>query len=283
LGGDIALQDSAHLPLPALIDFKGRLEAAEVNMLYVPVPTKSEVYPELVPGTDSLWRGNIINPWGRKFLQDAQDEGMEIIDLLPLYLQDRQTTATLQDPLYQKDDTHWTRRGMMLAAHKIADRIKQYAWYVEAKPDSARFRTKDTTFTRLGDIVERLPEDRQSAYAPVVLDGTRVYVHDTVPYSGGRGAPILLIGDSFTGVMESVDCRNGGIGAQVARLTGLDVEVITSWGGGPNVREKFLRARAAQLKNARLVIYLMTARDLYQYPDGWDVMEPATETPSAEK
>jgi len=269
IAGDLSAQKPGVAPIAPLIDFKGRLEANEVNMLFIPVPTKEEIMPELVPGGDSSLIGKIVHPYGRKFILDAQEEGMEIVDLLPPLLAERAADAKAAEPLFQKDDTHWTRRGMLVAAQVIADRIKQYSWYNEAKPDTKRFTMRDTIFTRLGDIVERMPESKQSVYPAATLACSRVYANG-VPYAGPKGAPIILVGDSFTGVMESVDCRNGGLGAHIARLTGLDVEVITSWGGGPNVRQKLLQARKAQLAQARLVIYVMTARDLYQYPDGWD-------------
>jgi alginate O-acetyltransferase complex protein AlgJ len=248
------------------------LEAAEVNMLFVPVPTKVELYAELLPGGDSSLLGKILNPWNRRFVQDAQEQGMEIMDLLPPFLASRQMEKKTDEPLYQKDDTHWTRRGMLIAAERIAKRIQQYSWYADLKPNLKRLESRDTIFTRLGDIVERLPAQEQVLFPPMKLNGSRVYLAGK-PYQGGKGAPIILIGDSFTGVMESVDCRNGGVGAHIARLTGLDVEVITSWGGGPNVRAKFLKARKAQLAQARLVIYMMTARDLYHYPDGWEPLD----------
>lgn len=273
VAGDPASQQGTLAPLPALIAFKGKLEEAEVNMLFVPVPMKAELYADLLPGGTTLPSDGIINPWGRKFLLDAQEEGMEIVDLLPPFLEARKADSSSAEPLYQKDDTHWTRRGMLVAAQRIAERIRQYSWYSELRPQVSRFTVRDTAFARLGDIVERLPVERQSSYPAVKLAGSRVMVQDSIPYRGGKGAPILVIGDSFTGVMESVDCKNGGIGAHIARLTGLDVEVITSWGGGPNVRAKFLKARRAQLAQARLVVYLMTARDLWEYPGGWDALE----------
>lgn len=273
IAGDPEAQVGASAPLPALIAFKGKLEEAEVNMLFVPVPTKAELYADALVGNISLPKDGILNPWARKFVLDAQEEGLEIVDMLPPFIDARKLDPSSTEPLYQKDDTHWTRRGMLLAAQILADRVKQYSWYSELKPQVSRFQVRDTVYSRLGDIVERLPVDVQAKYSSVKLAGTRVFMHDSVPYQGPKGSPIILIGDSFTGVMESVDCKNGGIGAHLARLTGLDVEVITSWGGGPNVRAKFLKARKAQLAQARLVIYMMTARDLWEYPGGWDVLE----------
>ncbi len=267
LGGDIGAQAKPYAPQQAIQEFREILEGNEVNFLFVPIPNKSEIYPEKVSASDSNWKHKILNPWGRKFLLELQENGTEIVDLLPPFI------AQSQDTLYQMRDTHWNTKGMLIAAEQLARRIQQYDWYKDSKPNSARFTTHDTTYIRLGDIVERLPAAQQAMHVADTLIGKSVFIDGTTPYSGPRNAPILLIGDSFTGVMESVDCRNGGIGAHLARLTGLDVEVITSWGGGPNVRAKVLKARQKQLKEStRLVIYMMTARDLYHYPDGWQLL-----------
>lgn len=60
-------------------------------------------------------------------------------------------------------------------------------------------------------------------------------------------APVMLIGDSFTGVFESVDCKSAGVGASIAKETGLPLDIITSWGGGPLVRKKAMRVREKDL------------------------------------
>lgn len=277
LGSDISLQDQANNPMPSLIEFKSFLEQNEINMLFVPVPPKTEIYADqLVPvSTDSTLQSllihqnhfQLINPWARKFLLDAQDEGMEVMDLWTPFLNHRSQSPT--DSLYQKHDTHWTREGMLQTAHILAQRIRHYQWFSELQADSTRFSVRDTVVQRLGDLVERLPVDRQTLYPADALACTQVMDHDSTLYRGKKGSPIVIIGDSFTGVMDQVDCRYGGIGQHLARELGVDVEVITSWGGGPGVKDRFLRARGKALQPIRLVIYLMASRDLYQYPEGW--------------
>jgi hypothetical protein len=42
-----------------------------------------------------------------------------------------------------------------------------------------------------------------------------------------------------------------------------------SYGGGPNVREKLLRRGVDKLGSKKLVIWMMTARDLYDHAEGW--------------
>lgn len=292
---DYTQQDDAHNPIPHILAFKNWLEENEINFLLVPIPPKTEVYSEYLPGADKSTATQIINPWYRKFIQDAQDEGIEVIDLLPEMLAAKgdvsgtEGTATeinsetvksgieaanltTEEKLYQKDDTHWTNRGIQIAATKIANRIKQYSWYSELGADTTKFTTEKVKFNRRGDIVERLPSDIQNNYAAVELEGVKVF-REGKANKGNKNDPVALMGDSFTGVYELVDCKNAGIGSHIAAKTGLGVDIITSWGGGPNVRSKAYRARSKHLAPKRLFVYMMAARDFYNYSQGWKNLE----------
>ena len=159
---------------------------------------------------------------------------------------------------------------MQIAANLIADRIKKYSWYDSYK-EKTEYVLNDTSFKRLGDIVDRLPESRQIQYQPIELKAVHVKTSDGIPYKSlNSSAPLMLIGDSFTGVYESVDCKSAGVGAHIAAKTGMPVDIITSWGGGPLVRKKAMKARHKELGNKRLVIYMMSARDLYNYSQNWE-------------
>ena len=113
-----------------------------------------------------------------------------------------------------------------------------------------------------------MPDKEKSKYAADTLAGMKIYKGDKA-YKGGKNAPILLMGDSFTGVFESVDQKSGGPGSLLAYATGLDVQVLTSWGGGPGVRARLKKMKKDMLSK-RLVIYMMTARDYWQSPMEWD-------------
>ncbi|MBD3419852.1 MAG: hypothetical protein GF398_07030 [Chitinivibrionales bacterium] len=273
--GDLAEQARDKNPLPHLSDFKKYLSQENVNLLFVVVPTKGEVYYEKLPFDMPDKTDVIINPYGRKLLKDAQEAGVEVIDLLPHYLAAKAEDADSAEHLYQHQDTHWTNRGLQIAATAIADRIKQYSWYVKADQDKVDYTVRDTTFERTGDIVDKMPESERTKYPAVELEAERVYTEDGKPLKtkSNKNAPIILAGDSFTGVFEAIDCKSAGVGSHMAAKTGLPVEVITSWGGGPLVRRKMLRARADDLGAKRLVVYLMVARDLYDYSQGWADLE----------
>jgi alginate O-acetyltransferase complex protein AlgJ len=219
-------------------------------------------------------RGDVIvNPYCRKFLRDVQEAGIEVIDVLPRFLAAKKDDAAAGVDLYQHQDTHWTDRGLQIVAGLIAERIKEYAWYAELGDKRVEYSLVDTTFSRLGDIVDKLPQDQRAAFPPVELAARQVRMPDGSLYKGDRTAPVLLAGDSFTGVFELVDCKSAGVGAHVAAKTGLPVDIITSWGGGPLVRQKMIRARQSDMGHKRVVVYLMVARDLYDYSQLWEPLK----------
>jgi alginate O-acetyltransferase complex protein AlgJ len=273
-GGDLADQAKDKNPLPALKEFKSFLDSHNSALLFCVIPNKSDVYYEKLPVDAPKDPAAIINPWGRKFLSDLQRNGIEVVDLLPDFLAAKQEDAKYKEALYQKHDTHWTLRGLQLAAQRIAGRIQQYSWYGELEKGRVSYALKDTVCSRRGDIVERIPEKERTAYPADLIAAQQVRNPDGAFYKASNpDAAVMLIGDSFTGVFELVDCKAAGVGAHIAAATGVPVDIITSWGGGPLVRDKMLRARKKDLSKKRLIVYLMVARDLYNYSQNWLPLE----------
>lgn len=274
LGGDLSNQPPAKDPIANLVAFKKLCDANNINLLFVPIPNKEEIYYDQLPFVMPKGMGSYTNPYSRKLLKDLQSAGVEVIDVLPLLTSAKSGVAdkTAED-IYQHQDTHWTNRGLQIVAKAIAERIKLYGWYTEAAKNKKTYTLFDTTFSRKGDIVERLAEKDQVAYPAITLAGQQVKNADGSLYKSESNSPILLMGDSFTGVFESVDCKSAGVGAHIAAQSGLPVEIITSWGGGPGVRQKVLRAHKKNLNEKRLIIYMMVARDLYNYSQGWEAID----------
>ena len=94
----------------------------------------------------------IVNPYGRKFLRDLQQAGIEVIDLLPDFLSAKQEDPKYPEPPYQKHDTHWTSaRPCTSQLQRIADRIRHTAWYGELAKNAGPFiALKDTTCSAAG-------------------------------------------------------------------------------------------------------------------------------------
>ena len=267
LADKISAQDSLHNPLPRMVELTQYLESLGIQLLVVPVPVKEEVYADkLVPGT----RADLcVNVNGREFIRELLSAGIDVLDLYPALMAAR---AADEPPhySYQRYDTHWALPGMLAAMEQLATRVTQYSWYAESGAQPGSLVMKDTVTLREGDLVAHLPDAEKSKYTADTLAVMKVYKGDAA-YKGGKNAPILLMGDSFTGVFESVDQKSGGPGSLLAYATGLDVQVATSWGGGPGVRSRMMKMQK-DLAAKRLVIYMMTARDFWQSPMEWDAL-----------
>jgi hypothetical protein len=270
VGGDLARQPKGKDPLPIIVEFQKMLAAHGVDFLFVPVPTKIEVFPDKLDPAQRARVGQVINPFSRKLLADLAREGVEVVDLLPAFLTARaHGDKRGEEPLYQRQDTHWTDRGLRLAADLVGKRIKAYPWYAELTTHARRFRTRPAIFTRFGDLHSRLPEPEKAHYKPESLHAQQVLVEGGKPYDDDADSPIVVLGDSFTGVYELTEAEHAGVSAHIARDVAFPVDLVMSYGGGPNVRQKLMRRGVEGLAGKKLVIWMMTARDLYNYWEDW--------------
>jgi hypothetical protein len=277
VGGDLGKQPGNKNPIPAIVRFRDLLAKHGVDLLFVPVPDKVEVFPERAatasggdPGALARLAGQVVNPFERKFLADLAAAGVETVDLLPAFLAERARDATAKEPLYQAEDTHWTSRGLELAARLVAERVQRYPWYRSVAAHRIAYRTKDASFSRHGDLCSRLAELEQARYAPETLVGHQVVSATGALYDDDPESPIVLLGDSFTGVYELMDCEHAGVSAHLAKDLGTPIDLVMSYGGGPNVRSKLLRRGEGALASKKLVVWMMTARDLYDFAEGWE-------------
>jgi alginate O-acetyltransferase complex protein AlgJ len=273
-GGDLEAQRKGKNPVPAILEFKKELDSQGVDFLFVPVPDKLEIYPEeLDPDFKSL-SGQVVNPYGRKFIASLSKQGIEVLDLLPAFLAAKAQKPSAGDPwLFQHQDTHWTDRGLRLAAELLSARIKKYPWFSKLAEHRQAFTEKETSFTRFGDLQSRLPEPEQKNYTPETLIAHQVIRADKQPYDDDPDSPIVMLGDSFTGVYELTDAEHAGVSAHIARDLSYPLDLVMSYGGGPNVRQKLMRRGEASLATKKLVIWMMTARDLYDYWEDWEALK----------
>ena len=261
----ISAQDSLHNPLPRMIELKQHLDSLNIQLLVVPVPVKEEIYADkMIAGTPE---DLCVSVSGREFMREMLAAGIDVLDLYPA-LKAARSGDEPPHYSYQRYDTHWALPGMLAAMELLAARVTQYSWYAESGARPGSLVMKDTVVLREGDLVAHLPDAEKSKFPADTLAGMKIYKGDKA-YKGDKNAPILLMGDSFTGVFESVDQKSGGPGSLLAYAVGLDVQVATSWGGGPGVRSRMMKM-TKDMQSKRLVIYMMTARDFWQSPMEWD-------------
>jgi hypothetical protein len=273
-GGDLERQPEGKNPIPIIVEFKRELERLGVDFLFVPVPAKAEIFPDEFEPRFKPLAGEVVNPFERKFVVSLAEQGVEVFDLhAPFLAARKQADVAGQEPLYQHQDTHWTARGLELAAELLSARIKKYPWYAALAKRGQKFSTRDAIFTRFGDLHSRLPEAQKKRYTPETLTGHQVLRANGSDYEDDPDSPVVLLGDSFTGVYELTDIEHAGLSAHLARNISYPIDLVMSYGGGPNVRNKLMRRGEAALAHKKLVIWAMADRDLYNYWEDWQPLK----------
>lgn len=270
VGGDLEAQPVGKNPLPVIVEWKQRLAQLGVDFVFVPVPAKVEVYPDKLDKALASYAGQIVDPWERKLVASLAAQGVEVLDLHAPLLAARAQDATAHEPLYQRQDTHWSARGLELAAEQIARRVQRYPWFAQLAARKRTYHTRDASFSRFGDLHSRLSEAQKRHYRPETLPAHQVLREDDEPYENDPESPIVVLGDSFTGVYELTDAEHAGVSAHLARAIGHPVDLVMSYGGGPNVRHKLMRRGEQALQKKQLVIWIMADRDLYNHWEDWE-------------
>ncbi len=266
--GDLRAQKEGRDPYPAIVDFAGQLRARGVDMLFCPIPVKAAVFPEKISPRSPAPGEPHVGLYTRRLMLELGEAGVECMDLLPHFLQARDEPG---ESFYMPLDTHWSPRGLKVAARVIAERIKDYPWWPEVSK-GIKYVTKEAPSKRRGDIVRMLPEAARVKYSPLKLTGEQVVSPAGELYEDDKSSPIVVLGDSYAGVFHYGECQHAGLTAHMARELGTPVDLILGQGMGPKVRAKLARRGRGALKGKRLVVWTLSERDLYNYRSPWAVI-----------
>jgi len=270
--GDLRKQDNNRDPYPAIVDYSKQLKEKGIDFLFVIIPTKAEVFPEKISDFAPQNAIPYVTPYTRKLMLEFSEAGVEVIDLYPSFIKERYGDKG-DELLYMTQDTHWSDRGLQLAARIIADRIKQYLWYNNVCKQPISYKVNTVVFTRGGDIRGMLPDDEKVSYRPMKLTAHQVLNPDGTLYDDDKSSPIVMFGDSFCGVYQLEDPKHAGLSAHIAKEIGMPVDLIMAYGSGPNIRQRFARLGASVISQKKLVIWTTAARDLYDYWATWELIK----------
>lgn len=244
-------------PVPAIVDFASQVREAGAELLLVPVPPKPLVYPEpLLPAGLVAGAAELGAPLAALAAELAR-RGVPVLDLLPAL---RAAKAEGGDPLYCRTDTHWSPRGIAVAAAAIAGRVGRPAWLAEVPRREVRSARRPLAIE--GDLRRLLPEPRP---APERLELISFSDPGGEPLAPWRESPVLLLGDSHALVFHAgaeLHARGGGLADHLAGAWGFPVDLVAVRGsGGTPARVNLLR-RGDGLAGKRLVIWVFAAREL---------------------
>jgi alginate O-acetyltransferase complex protein AlgJ len=245
-------------PLAALKTLKTQLDDLGIELIFMPVPAKAAVYSDFL----SLEVFPDSPTGSRLFLQQLEQQGFTVIDLHPLYAEEK----TKGTQLYCKTDTHWSPAGALLAAGAAADLLSTRPWMEEPKKiELSLMPTEELTFQ--GDLVEEPTQE--------TLPFRKVQASDEQP-AFQDNSPVLILGDSHTLVFSTggdMHAEDGGFPELLAHALQLPVERIANRGSASTPPRLTLYRKAAAnpewLEGKKAIIYVFTAREWTESLNGW--------------
>lgn len=260
-------------PLPAIVDFHRQLKKMGIELLLVPVPPKSVVYADFLSSQAAPSSENPparIDKEAQRFYQLLRKEGIGVLDLTPLFLDNR---FHRQGAPFCKQDTHWSGNGCVLAARKIKEEIEGRPW-LKAVPKKTYY-SSWKPLTLSGDLWKALAD---KGVAPETISIRQVGEGSAAALSSippDQKSPIVLVGDSHNLVFhsgEDMQARGAGLPDQLALELGFPVDLAGVRGSGATPARVNLLRRAQRdpnyWKGKKLVIWCFAAREFTQ-SDGW--------------
>lgn len=248
-------------PLPAILDFKSQLDKAGISLIFVPIPAKATIYPEMLSEhEDATARTDEYHLKYLKFYDILRKHGVDVLDLTPLFLKNRFTDA---GPVYCKQDTHWSGQGCVLAAAAIAKAIGTPAWAAETPKNDIKTETRTIAIT--GDLWKELGDEN------LQKEQLRLtYVKEGVSASW-RASPVVLLGDSHNLVFHTggdMHAQGAGLPDHLAYQLGFPVDVVAVRGSGATPSRLNLYRRRDNMKGKRLVVWCLSVREFTE-GQGW--------------
>ncbi|MEM7012366.1 MAG: hypothetical protein AAF585_12880 [Verrucomicrobiota bacterium] len=240
-------------PREAIIEFAKQLEELGVELMLVPIPVKTMIVPDGLTNSEIP----LQHPDAAEFYAQLTEAEVEVVDLLERF------EETRASGLYLSVDTHWTPRGMDVAADIVAKRVKAKEWFGEL--ESKTFETKPVIVRNEGDLVDKLdlPAGRYEEYETGIQQLQAPEIRD-------QDSPVVLLGDSFTNIYSAEEMgwgKDGGFAETLSAKLGIAIDTIAQNGQASTGVRKTLANRpgsAFQMREEKkLVIWAIAARDLF--------------------
>jgi len=260
-------------PLPAIIDFHRQLKNMSIELLLVPVPSKSVIYPDFLSDSLEIFREKPplrIDNETQVFYQLLKKEGIRVLDLTSFFIDNR---FHKDGTIFCKQDTHWSGNGCVLAARNIREEIQDRPWLKKMHRSAYTMEWKSLPIE--GDLWKALGDKniRQEIISVRQVGTGRAGALKSI--ASDPQSPVLLVGDSHNLVFHSGDdmqARDAGLPDQLALELGFPVDLAAVRGSGATPARVNLLRRAQRdpnyWKNKKIVIWCFASREFTQ-SDGW--------------
>jgi hypothetical protein len=268
-------------PVAAMVNFKKQLSDLGIDLLVVLMPAKPSIYPDLLNSSIKPEMSDKIGTT-MHIIESLRAQGVEAIDLFSAFAKERMNDAAAGDSMYLSKDTHWRARGVRLAAHVVAERIKKFPWCQQGTAD---FALDSVDIERVGDIgvMTTLPAFKLHGLSVAFgTEKTRCYqVYQVFRDASGnetgralykddfKNSRVLLLGDSYSRIYQTDEPRSAGWISHIAYELKQPIASLVSDGGASTLVRQSLARRVNLLKGKKVVVWEIVERDLRYGAEGW--------------
>jgi hypothetical protein len=237
--------------VPSVAAISRWLASHGIDLIFVPVPKMTEVYPDqFIRATPA---DRIVSPPMRRAIHDLLDQGVEVVDLLPVFLEARKKKGP---SLYQYCDPHWTWEGQRIALEEIVKRVRRYPVVRRARSGPKLYRSwkEPRDLTPYSAALGALTARQAMRVKPLLT-----YEVELVEPLGkapltSETSPVALAGDSY----------NNGLEANLSHRLNLPIRDLHASGSSSPFKD--LLRDPESLKPMKVLIYLVSTPGLWEYP-----------------
>jgi alginate O-acetyltransferase complex protein AlgJ len=248
--------------LTVFADFHEKLCRRGIHLVIVVVPGKSAIYPEKLWPAYPLSSGPAWNADYLEWRRQLTERGVDVLDLSDTLWRAK---GEGEEPLFLKQDTHWSPRGVDVAATAIAEHVRGRLGDYEP----LAFSTRRAIIPGPNDMVLRLglrPDDVLFPLVPVEL--AQVFPEGDQEVATGDLAPVLLFGDSLTCYYDSDEGSpvgdNAGLAQQLRLRLNTGVQRFAGFGTeSVSAIHEALARKPSVLRNKKIVVLELAMSSLF--------------------
>ncbi|MBM41316.1 MAG: hypothetical protein CL483_05250 [Acidobacteria bacterium] len=205
-----------------VLDVKAQLDSVGVELLLVPIPSKSIIFPEKVASELEIpIPVPRFDPELQAVYETLRAAGVEVLDLTRRFIRER---FHPEGPLFCRTDRHWSGTGCTEAASAIGEWVRDRAWFDELTTEEFGAAWYSTTIE--GDLATTDTSEREELRLRGIVRST---TEGPVSPAPDRASPIILLGDRHSLVFHSgvgIEVRGAGLPEQLAFELGAAVDLV---------------------------------------------------------
>jgi hypothetical protein len=253
----------------SVVRFQRFLNAKGTDLIFVPLPGRCDVYPELY--STSAPKGMYPDPYLRAIMLELLKADIEVLDLFEAIFEAKEAAG--DELIYYRHDNHPRSAAMRVVASAIAERLMRYASVRDGFSERHVFQEHELDGPKIYEY--SIAEDDPEAYTACAECGfTQILTPDGGPVLADDTSPVLIAGDSFVTIplfgVGRVITPGINLVAHTMGALRMNAAVNMQLGGGPKVPRTLAASPDVSLEDRDVVVWVMCACHLSaKFDDAW--------------